>query len=230
MFIIRFEENLIDRYLCKENLQSGSLEKFGKIEDEFLTIAVKVDQARNVIIVTGLTDPDNKGRVEKYDLLSGKLLKAFVFTDVTSVSEVLIIGKYCLLGCDEFVLKVLDLDSDQVLYDSIPIADKTVFTLELCKVVDSETAKTQFVLALGGDSPDYSDAKTDLFDVTALVAASQSHRQQLSALSLVSQKNLQIRALKQQIAQAKREHQKELSAMASLLGDLPKLKVGVLPF
>ena len=226
LFSIRHEADEVDWFVCRQNLQTGGTDKFGRIDHDFLTITMTLDEDRDVLFVIGQNVSAKSVQINKYNPSTGDLIKVLTLPDLSGATNAFLIGNYCLLGCGDHVLKAFDLDTCQSAFDPVAIAVELVYTFELCRVVDSSTAKAQFVLALGGDSPDYSDAKTDLFDVTGLVVASQS--EELSRLSQLSQKNLRIRALEHKIAEARREHRRQLDPMKSLLSGLPQLKVGVL--
>ena len=201
--------------LVRQNLRDKTVSVLASLDDDWFPETLLPDEKRDTLLVTGMFDKQHKSRMELRELSSGHLLKVFAFPDVFIVVEALRVHDLVFLGCSDNILKVLDAVRSEIVYDSVKTAIGVDVTMDLCRVVDPQSADAKFVLALGGSMPDYSQGKTDLFDVTQLVRPS----------GQPSPEDLEIAALEHELSRLDARHRQKMTAIKKRLQDLPRLQV-----
>ena len=215
------------KLLIRQNLDAKTVSTLASLDDDWYPETLLPDEERNTLLITGMLHMQNKSRMELRELSSGSLLKVFAFPDVFIVVEALRVHDLVFLGCSDNIVKVLDVVRNEVVYGSVKNAIQVDVTMDLCEVADPESGGRKFVLALGGSMPDYSQDKTDLLDVTQLVATWREPRRACEQASLLRQKDFEIARLKRELSSKQKEHRQKIEAMESELQELSRLQVRV---
>ena len=70
-------------------------------------------------------------------------------------------GNFAVIGGDKGMIILIDMETKQVITKGIKTAIKCLYSLKFCRISQNELH-----LAVGGYQKDYSNSKTDLFDVS----------------------------------------------------------------
>lgn len=217
---IRTDRQSDSNFLYKQRLRDKSGSKLFAVDKDFFIETLRIDQQTNSIFLTGSMSTDDKSRVLQYDLASGELLKSFQVAGADIVMEAVCANRLCFLGCNNSLLEVMDLDRVQMVGDSLATAVGIIFSVEICRVAPTGSDSPRFVLALGGKLNDYSGGRTDLFDVSELLATAPSPPE-----AQLRRKDLEIYRLRCRLAKQARDHKDELGQLGRQKLKMIQLKV-----
>ena len=125
-------------------------------------------ERQNVLLAGGYRF-DSDGQVVQFDLSTGQVLKAFGQIDVGIVWSSISVGNLWIFGTHELSkFAVIDSVSREALGKPIKSAIWKILSMAVCKIQE-ENNRSQVLLFIIGFIPDYSENKTDVFDITALM-------------------------------------------------------------
>ena len=108
-------------------------------------------------------------RLVHCDLTTGRVLGWYRTCYLSTVS----VGRLCgnllfvsSFGCNTIV--IVDIAARNILFETVTTAIGNAVCLQVCPVEAGES-ETKYALAVTGFEPDYSDGKSDLFDVSGLI-------------------------------------------------------------
>ena len=108
---------------------------------------------------------DSIGNMVQYDLEDGFELKYYIFLGIGSITAAKSLGKIAVLG-GQYNCTFIDLQRREiVLQKSLKTAVEGIYSVELIQMINKYREKKVYLMASGG-KPDYSQKKTDVFDVT----------------------------------------------------------------
>lgn len=157
-----------DKNIGKENIPEASrpvITYNGGISTIY-TIAVH----ENFNFLLAGEDSLDQGRLLQYRLDTGALVRDYGSLGISCVFSSARLGRLCFFGgYNSQSFAVVDVVEQKVVYGPVRSAITTIFSLAVCKTShDNSGAKT--VLAVAGENINYSNDRTDLFDVTGLVS------------------------------------------------------------
>ena len=127
---------------------------------------LRVDERQNVFFAGGF---NFDGKVVQYDLSTGQVVKAFDHVRVGAIwSSIRVDNLWIFGGIGESKFAVIDSVSRQVLGEPVESAILRIFSMTIWKI-QGENNHSQALLLTVGYDPNYSENKTDVFDITALV-------------------------------------------------------------
>lgn len=108
---------------------------------------------------------DSIGNLVQYDLEDGFELKYYIFLGIGSITAVRCLGKIAILG-GQYNCTFIDLQKRECIMEkSIKTAVEGIYSVELYQMINKFNENKIYLLVSGG-KPDYSQKKTDIFDVT----------------------------------------------------------------
>ena len=163
VYSIQCDQQNQHQVIVKQNIQTGSSQIVSKLPDNFFVESLLLNKDTQSIFVSGACLEQEKSLLNEYQISTGTLLTSTSY-DAKIVMELLQLKHFCFLGCSDNILKIMDITTRQL--QSVNTALGIIFSMEFCVIPGDNGFRV--VLALGGKMPDYSNQKTDLFDVTAL--------------------------------------------------------------
>ena len=143
--------------------------------------SLAVDEPQNVLLAGG-SGCDYDGQVVQYDLSTGQVVKAFGRLGIYSVISSISVGNLWFFGghgSSKFA--VIDSVSRQVLGKPVESAISTIYSMVVWKIQEKSNGPKLLLLTVG-DHPNYSENRTDVFDITALVNRQSNFRTSRSCL------------------------------------------------
>lgn len=108
---------------------------------------------------------DSIGNLVQYDLEDGFELKYYIFLGIGSITAAKSLGKIAVLG-GQYNCTFIDLvNREIILQKSLKTAVEGIYSVELIQMVNKYRENKVYLMVCGGQ-PDYSQKKTDVFDVT----------------------------------------------------------------
>ena len=108
---------------------------------------------------------DSIGNLVQYDLEDGYELKYYIFLGIGSITAVKKLGKVAVFG-GQYNCTFIDLEKREcITQKSVQTAVEGIYSVELVTFVNKFNESKVYLTACGG-KPDYSQKKTDIFDVT----------------------------------------------------------------
>ena len=152
-------------FLIFENLKNGKGEKFGWSSSSFYTYISTLVYDED----TGsLYAADNMDYLHKFKVHTGgktcKRVKNYGDLGIGRIRSSHRIFHFVFFGGDESKIRVLYLSTGQLLPGHLETSIK-----EICSLQVRVKSHKQICLAVSGEEPDYSDDKTDLFDLSGLL-------------------------------------------------------------
>ena len=150
--------------LILENLKSGSKVQFGerKSNDNFISTLVYDQESRS------LYSGDFKGHLFQHKVDTSNLtceeVKNFGDLGIESICSSARFMQFVFFGGSKGKVRVLDLSTGELLPGHIQTSIKYILSLQVCV-----KSATEIFLAVSGVNSDYSDDKTDLFDLSGLL-------------------------------------------------------------
>lgn len=142
---------------------------------------------------------DSIGNLVQYDLEDGHELKYYIFLGIGSITAVKLLGRIAVLG-GQYNCTFIDMERREcVTQKSLLTAIEGIYSVEVITFKNKYNENKVYLTVCGG-KPDYSQRKTDIFDVTDVFElrdpryAGKDHARRQNALlaeSLKSSKNFQ---------------------------------------
>jgi hypothetical protein len=108
---------------------------------------------------------DSIGNLVQYDLEDGHELKYYIFLGIGSITSVKLLGKVAVFG-GQYNCTFIDLERREcITQKSLKTAVEGIYSVELITFVNRFNENKVYLTACGG-KPDYTQKKTDIFDVT----------------------------------------------------------------
>jgi hypothetical protein len=204
---VKADEKTNTQYICKENFKNQTKSKIADISSNFFVQTLFVNKEKNSLLMGGTYFSKLPGRIEEYDLSSGNLIMTYSNLPTLFILSILKIKNFCFCGFSDYVFEILDSEKRELVYQSNETAIGVICSMELCHVFDDKTGEAKYVLALAGSSPDYSNNKSDLFDITGMFKED-DHEEDIKELN---RKKREIRKLKENFLKEKKEYLEEIN-------------------
>ena len=114
---------------------------------------------------------DSKSVLVQYDLSTCKVLRNYGNLKIRKVFSNVRIGHLVFFGGNHGQVRVLRLDTREVLGQPVQTSIGVIFSMNLC-IVGERYKERSIVLVVSGLFPNYLGYETDIFDVTGLVSSS----------------------------------------------------------
>lgn len=153
--------------IIKQNITNPSAPTvtYTASDDQIMTLAV--DEAKNRLLAGSNTSA--KGLIVQYDLSTGEPVKSYDQIGFAYPMSSIRLDNLYFFGSDEasqFI--VIDADSQQMVHQPVSTAIKYIFSMVVCNMTQG-LAPEKVMIYVVGEIRDYSDDKTDVFDITDLV-------------------------------------------------------------
>lgn len=177
---------------------SNSTSNFAILKDQKSVLGVKLSGKCNTIILENMTNPeqpqitfklqghfiytialneklgvflagDYSGNLIQYSLKDKHLFRIYQSVKIKEVISSTVWGKYCFLGGINSCIRIVDMDAQRIVGPPIPTAIECIKDLEVCRIEPFSGQPQKTLLGVCGTSSDYSDLKTDLFDIEGLM-------------------------------------------------------------
>ena len=157
---------LLQEQLCRESSPS-SIAEFGKHKDTINTVLV---MQLYKFVFAG----DEKGSIAQYIVFDTdkvpQLVKVYANPNIGRVCSSVCVYNLAIFGGSYGKLAFVAGDKQQITHQGVAVATKCARSLTAFQVNESGK-NAKLLLAVSGDSPRYSDSKTDLFDISECLRA-----------------------------------------------------------
>ena len=128
--------------------------------------AVAVNEPNNVLFAGG--ENFYRGQIVQYELSTGKVLKNYDQVGIGSIWSSTVIGNmWIFAGYKSSKFVVIDSVTKQVFHKPVTTAIDSIYYMTIGKVKHNRH-DSKLLLFIVGDDPDFSESKTDVFDITRL--------------------------------------------------------------
>ena len=134
--------------------------------DYVYTLAV--DEPSNVLFAGSYNQ--GSSQVVQYDLSTGQVLKNYGQVGICRVLSSARVGNLWLFGGFTSKITVIDSAKRRVVHEPVTTAISRIFSMTVCSLQNGKR-NSKTLLFVVGRYPDYSDAKTDVLDISGLVNA-----------------------------------------------------------
>ena len=207
-----------DKAVAKEHItdKSRQVVTYGAGRSPVLTVAV--DQCANALLA-GESD-NNNGRVVQYRLDTGDVARDYGSLGIGTVLSSARVGNLCFFwGIDSSSFVVVDTTTQKIVQSPVKTAIGKIESITVCTASPS-TPDAKAVLAVAGQSIDYSTGHSDMFDFTELVHRHGSRETVAEFATPVCQREQdlmrQVRTLEGRLQKLQAEYDAQVAAKASL--------------
>ena len=155
--------------LIKKENMNGPIESIFSYKGNEDSIYTMLLNEKTSTFLVGEDNNDN-GKLLKYDLINGKIIKDYGSLGIRSIFSSTRLNNICFFsghGCQSFT--IINDYKNNVIFIPIKSAIQYNQSIEICEVKDLTNKTSIFMLVVTGNRPDYSNNKTDIFNVTSLI-------------------------------------------------------------
>lgn len=151
--------------IIKETISDLSQPIISYIANVNSVYSIEVDESNNMLFAG--CDNDNFGQVVQFDLATGQVIKNYCQIDTSCIMSNIRLGSLLIFGgYDSSHIIVIDPVNRKILSDRVSTAVSFIHSIAFCTIDASDPKVLLFVV---GKLYNYSQGKTDIFDITALL-------------------------------------------------------------
>ena len=160
---VDFSQNNV---ILKENIAEPSTPIVSYNQTNFEIFSLALDERNGKFLAAG--SAQSRGSIVQYDLETGHTIRDFRMWGFDQILSKCRHHNLCFLGTMKHYLIVVDFATRAVVYGLVQTAVKKIDALELGHV-QSPVTGPKMLLFVAGRERDYSESKTDVFDITGLI-------------------------------------------------------------
>ena len=162
VFGIQHQNN--PRVIQKENIVDRQCPIVSFTGPEFCAFSVQMFPEIDCFVA--VEDNDSRGKVTQICLSSGKVIKEYTNLGIGKIFTAKRIKNLCFLGGNNFLIRVIDVFSRSLILGPFKTSIGDILSIQICPVT---TESHKIFLGITGRFLDFSNDKTDLFEITKFV-------------------------------------------------------------